>query len=78
MTSCDECLFVCPSVLLSVTFVYCVKMTEYVFKLFHHRIANHSSFFPTKIWQYFLTRTPLTGGRVQAVGKIAIFKQYLA
>jgi len=36
MSSCG----VCPSVLLFVTFVYCVKTNNHILKLFHDRVAT--------------------------------------
>ena len=61
---------VCPSVLLPVTLVYCIKTSNHMLKLFSRSDSHTISVFHTKPCSNILT-DPLTGA------KIAIFDQYL-
>jgi len=63
VTACSLCRTV--SVLLSVTFVYCAKTSNHIFKLFHHLVATAFYFFRTKHYSNvptgILTRPPKWG-----------------
>jgi len=57
-----RCLSICPSVRLSVTFMYSVATNKHIFKVFfYHRVATPFQFFRTKHYGKILTGTPLTG-----------------
>jgi len=51
----------CPSVRLSVTFVYSVETSKYIFNFFHRRVATPLWFFCIKRYGNIPTRRFLTG-----------------
>jgi len=56
----------CPSVCLSVTFVYSVKTSNRILKLFHRRVATPVYFFCTKLYGNIPTGTPNCGVECRA------------
>ena len=75
----DGCHFFCRSMLckrglcrhavsvrLSVTFVYSVKTSNHILKLFHHRVATPVYFFCTKLYGNIPTGTPNCGVECRA------------
>jgi len=63
-----RCLSVCLPVCLSVTFVYCVKMSKHIYNFFHLRVATILLLRCTKHYGNILKRTPLTQHRMQLGG----------
>ena len=46
---CRRTVYVCPSVCLSVMFIYSVETSKHIFKIFHHRVATPFYFFHQSI-----------------------------
>ena len=69
---CRRAVYVCLSVRLSVTFVYFVETSKYIFKMYSPSGSHTILDFPHQaLWQYIPTGDPLT------LTKLAIFDQYL-
>ena len=80
---CRRAVSVCPSVRLSVTFVYCVEMTKYILELFYHLVDP--PFSDLRCFSVPSVIAILQGGPPNwgvewrwRMKKIAIFDQYLA
>jgi len=65
LPSCDVCPSVCPTV----TFVYSVKTSKHIIKIFHHRVTYTSSFSTPSVMAIFRRGHPNEGVECRWVGK---------
>jgi len=58
----------CPSIWLSVTFIYCIETSKHILKLFHHPVATPFQFSIPNVTPIFRRESSLMGASNTAAG----------